>query len=633
MNNMKKNNLLIVDDDTANLVELISILQSEYTILAAKDGNSALNIAKKSLPDLILLDVVMPDMNGFDVLIELKKSETTNSIPVIFITGIDIEGSESEGLTVGAVDFIHKPLDPAVVKLRVRNQIEIINLKRDLERAVKNAESANRAKSDFLAKMSHEIRTPMNAVLGISEANLHTDDIPKNIREDFVKISSSGRLLLGIINDLLDFSKIEAGKMDIIPAPYDLASLINDSVQLNIKRINGKPIKFDLQIEDNLPARLIGDVLRIAQIINNLLSNAFKYTDEGVVILSFDANLNPNDKDLMLVVRVRDTGRGMTKEQLDMLFDEYSRFDEKSNRAIEGTGLGLAITKRLVTLMNGEITAESEPGEGSLFIVRLPQIKTNNDAMSKDLTENLRKFHMNFNSYKNNEKIIRNPMPYGNVLIVDDMEPNLYVATRLMKLYRLNIETVLSGRGAIEKIKAGKVYDIIFMDHMMPEMDGIETTNHLRNLGYLDPIVALTANAIVGQAEVFLQSGFDGFISKPIDIHQLNAVLNRYIHNNKAKKLLFYVDNNDNNLILAASALESEYQVMTMLSADKMFSLLEKKQPALILLEKEVLSMKNGSNVINKLMGHPEWKDIPVALLEKPFIPSNLPDIVLNYLK
>jgi signal transduction histidine kinase len=535
MDNTNRNSLLIVDDDTSNLMELISILQSDYTVYAAKDGGSALSIAEKSLPDLILLDVVMPDMNGFEVLKELKKSDTTKHIPVIFITGLDKDGSESRGLAVGAVDYIHKPFDAAVVELRVRQQMQIVNLTRDLESAAKTAEIANRAKSDFLAKMSHEIRTPMNAVLGISEVNLQSDDISQSIRDDFTKIHSSGKLLLGIINELLDLSKIEAGKMNIIPAHYELASLINDAVQLNINRINGKPLKFDLHIEDNLPARLYGDTIRISQIINNLLSNAFKYTDEGIVILSFDAKSNPNDKDVTLVIRVRDTGRGMTKEQLDTLFDEYSRFDEQNNPAIEGAGLGLAITKHLVTLMGGEITAESEPGEGSLFILKLPQIRTSNEVMGKELTDNLRRFHMNFDSYNKHQKIVRSPMPYGSVLIVDDMEPNLYVATRLMKLYSLSIETVVSGAAAIERIKAGKVYDIIFMDHMMPEMDGMETTKQLRELGYDHPIVALTANAIVGQADVFLQNGFDDFISKPIDIHQLDAVLNNYIRDRKTK--------------------------------------------------------------------------------------------------
>jgi len=202
-----------------------------------------------------------------------------------------------------------------------------------------------------------------------------------------------------------NFPKIEAGRVNIMPVQYDLASLINDSLQLNLVRIGDKPIKFDLLIEENIPTYLIGDDIRIAQIINNLLSNAFKYTDEGIVILSFDVKPEPNEKGITLAIRVRDTGIGMTEEQLHALFDEYSRFNEKNNRVIEGTGLGLAITRHLITLMNGEVIVESEPGAGSLFIVKLPQVKVSNDVMGRELTNNLRKFHMNFDCKKHQNNV------------------------------------------------------------------------------------------------------------------------------------------------------------------------------------------------------------------------------------
>jgi CheY-like chemotaxis protein len=657
MDNMKKNSLLIVDDDTSNLMELISILQPEYKILAAKDGSSALNIAKKSLPDLILLDVIMPDMNGFEVLKELRTYDATKDIPVIFITGLNKDGNESEGLAVGAVDYIHKPFDAAVVSLRVRHQIQIVNLKHDLKHVAHTAEMANRAKSDFLAKMSHEIRTPMNAILGISEINLLKEDIPQNIKEGFDKILNSGKLLLGIVNDLLDFSKIEAGKLDISPVQYEVASLISDSVQLNITRIKDKPIKLELNIEDNLPAKLFGDEIRIKQILNNLMSNAFKYTDKGKVELSVateqtamsgDAEGTPPKDSVTLILSIRDTGQGMTKEQLSKLFDEYTRFNDKKNRTVEGTGLGLAITLRLVTLMNGEISAESEPDVGTLFVVRLPQLKVDTDVLGSELAEKLRSFRTNEQSNMKQHKIERNLMPHGSVLIVDDMEPNLYVAVGLMKRYKLKIETVMNGREAIGKIKDGKMYDVVFMDHMMPEMDGIETTRHLRDLGYARPIVALTANAVAGQADIFLQNGFDDYISKPIDVQQLNAILNKFVSDagspgsqsegtdselqREVKKLIFIVDDNDDELTDAASVLESEYRVMTMLSAEKMFSLLAKKKPDIILLNTEMSGI-NGAGAIDRLKERPEWKDIPIISVEKPLDPSGLPNIVKNHIK
>jgi len=531
----KMNSILIVDDDTSNLLELSSILRQEYKIYAVKDGASALEKADEAVPDLILLDVIMPDMSGFDVIAELKRSDKTKDIPVIFITGVSDRESEREGLSIGAVDYIRKPFDAMIVKHRVRLQIQIINLQRDLKSAVEAAETcaevaeaANQSKSSFLANMSHEIRTPMNAIMGITDILMQNENVsPDEMSEGLDKIYTSCDMLLGIINDLLDFSKIEAGKLDIIPAQYSVASLINDSVHLNMMRISSKPIKFDLHVDESIPAKLIGDELRIKQILTNLLSNAFKYTDTGKVTLSIISESEAES--VTLIISVQDTGRGMNKKQLEKLFDEYTRFDEGTNRTVEGTGLGLSITQRLINLMNGEIHVESEPGKGTLVTVRLPQGMIDTDVLGIEVAEKLQQFRQNGFSHREKIKFVREPMPYGSVLIVDDVETNLFVAVRLMRPYKLRIETAMNGREAIEIIKSGKVYDIVFMDHMMPEMDGIGATTHLRGLGYTGPIVALTANAVAGQSDIFLASGFDAFISKPIDVAQLDSVLNKYI--------------------------------------------------------------------------------------------------------
>jgi len=319
-----------------------------------------------------------------------------------------------------------------------------------------------------------------------------------------------------------------------------MASLINDSVHLNMMRIDSKPIDFELVIGRNIPENLIGDELRIKQILNNLLSNAFKYTDFGSVVLSVTAERKATlEADtVMLVLNIRDTGHGMTKEQLGRLFDEYSRFNEGDTRTIEGTGLGLTITRHLVTLMGGEIKVESEKGVGTSVTVRLPQKMVDDSVISDEVSANLLKFRENYMTHKKRSQIIRDLMPYGSVLIVDDVETNLYVATGLMKPYKLNIDTATRGREAIDKIKNGNVYDIIFMDHMMPEMDGIEATKHLRDLEYSQPIIALTANAVAGQADMFLQNGFDDFISKPIDVRQLNMILNKYVRDKQPPDVL-----------------------------------------------------------------------------------------------
>ncbi|MCL1805715.1 MAG: ATP-binding protein [Clostridiales bacterium] len=406
-------------------------------------------------------------------------------------------------------------------------------------RMLEVAEQANKAKSAFLANMSHEIRTPMNAILGIAEIQLQDDNLKPDLKEALGKIHSSGDLLLGIINDILDLSKIEAGKLELVIDEYDTASLINDTVQLNMMRIGSKPIEFRLAVDEFTPANMIGDELRIKQILNNLLSNAFKYTMEGTVKLSI--TVDPGDKetkDVFLVLSVSDTGQGMTEEQVAKLFDEYTRFNMEANRTTEGTGLGMSITNNLIRLMEGEIYVESEPGKGSTFTVRLPQDCVGDDALGKELAENLQSFHESGRAQMKRVQISREPMPYGSVLIVDDVETNIYVATGLLAPYGLQVDSAISGYEAIDKIKDGNVYDIIFMDHMMPKMDGIEATNIIREMGYASPIVALTANAVVGQSEIFLENGFDDFISKPIDIRQMNVVLNKLIRDKQPPEVL-----------------------------------------------------------------------------------------------
>ena len=406
-------------------------------------------------------------------------------------------------------------------------------------RLLEKEEAANKAKSAFLSTMSHEIRTPMNAILGITEIQLQNDKLDDAGKESFVKIYTSGYLLLGIINDILDLSKIEAGKLELIIGKYEIASLVSDTAQLNMMRIGSKLIEFELEIDENLPTLLNGDELRVKQILNNLLSNAFKYTQEGTVKLEISTELIANtDDEVMLVISVSDTGQGMTEEQVSKLFDEYSRFNMEANRTTEGTGLGMSITRNLINLMNGDIAIKSKPGEGSTFTVRFPQGKIGHEALGTEMAENLHLFRTSSSAQMKRVQIKRDYMPYGSVLIVDDVETNIYVAKGLMTPYGLKIDSADSGFGAIGKIGNHNIYDIVFMDHMMPQMDGIETTHRIRAMGYTQPIVALTANAVTGQAEVFLSNGFDDFISKPIDMRQLNTILNKFIRDKQPPEVL-----------------------------------------------------------------------------------------------
>jgi signal transduction histidine kinase/CheY-like chemotaxis protein len=396
------------------------------------------------------------------------------------------------------------------------------------------ADTKNQQKSSFLARMSHDLRTPMNAILGITEIQLQDETLPQNTREAFAKICNAGDMLIGIINDILDMSKIEAGRMELMPVKYDTPSLIHDTVQLNLLRFESKPIEFKLSVDENVPLSLIGDELRIKQILNNLLSNAYKYTEKGEISLAITADYAPRGELIYvpLVFRVSDTGQGMTEEQVRKLGSEYYRFNLEANRTTEGTGLGMSITLKLIEMMNGEFSVESKPGKGTTVTVRLPQKNASigiSGTIGSKMAEALQNSRMQSVSPMSKVQITRTYMPYGKVLIVDDSDSNLHVAKGLMVPYGLSIEAVTSGFEAIGKIRGGAVYDIVFMDHMMPKMDGLEAVKIIRGLGYTHPIIALTANALVGQAEMFMKNGFDGFISKPIDIRQLNASLNKMI--------------------------------------------------------------------------------------------------------
>ena len=440
------------------------------------------------------------------------------------------------------------PVDVTYVRLMREDEEIVVGYNQDL-RQIKaalaermDAEAESQAKSQFLARMSHEVRTPMNSILGISEIELQKDIHPSETTEAFQRIFNSSQLLLSIINDILDLSKVEAGKMEIVPALYDTSSLIFDTVQLNLMYIGSKRIEFRLEVDERLPRQLIGDELRIKQVLNNIVSNAFKYTPEGDVTLTFgidDEQDNDRTDEVSLCIKVADTGQGMSSEQLDKLFgNEYTRFNLESNRDIEGSGLGMVIAYSLIKMMGGEITAQSEPEKGSVFTLRIPQQKGGQDLLGSKAAARLQDLKDTKSNLKRTAHRDHEPMPYGRVLVVDDVESNLYVVKGFLAPYKLNVDAVESGFEAVARIKAGNEYDIVFMDHMMPKMDGIETTKILRDMGYIGPIIALTANATVGISKMFLDNGFSGFISKPFDPVKMDDCLKRYIRDRQPKEVI-----------------------------------------------------------------------------------------------
>ena len=393
------------------------------------------------------------------------------------------------------------------------------------------AEAESRAKTRFLTHMSHEFRTPMNAIIGTAEIQLQKDNHPPETEEAFLRIHNSSKILLGLINDILDLSKVETGKISIMPAAYDLANMIADTAQLSIMYIESRNIDFVLNVDWRLPARLVGDELRIKQILNNFLSNAFKYTQEGEVVLDIGMDEPPKPGLVTLSIKIADTGQGMTKEQVSKLFvEEYTRFNLEQNHDIEGHGLGMFIAYSLIRIMGGEADVESEQGVGTTFTIRIPQTPEGDQVIGIETAKTLRNFEISGINVKDGVLRTREPMPYGHVLVVDDVETNLQVIKGLLALYRLTVETASSGREALSIIESGREYDIIFMDHMMPEMDGIETLKALRGMGYRHPVVALTANVTLGNERMFMDIGFSGFVPKPINHDVMERFLMEFIY-------------------------------------------------------------------------------------------------------
>lgn len=384
-----------------------------------------------------------------------------------------------------------------------------VKLLNQVETARDKAEKANAAKTDFLSSMSHEIRTPLNAIVGFSQA-IQEETTIEAAKQDAKDIILASQNLLEIVNGILDISKIEANKMEISNTKYNIKTESENLYKLIKPRIGEKPIEFVMNIAPDVPTTLYGDKGKVKEIMTNLLTNAVKYTEQGEINLEISC-INKNDNST-IIISVEDTGRGIKPEKIDKLFTKFERLDEDRNTTLEGTGLGLAITKRLVEMMNGKIIVQSVFGNGSKFTVYLPQ----KIIYDKELKVDSQKEVLNLVNKK--------------VLVVDDNDLNLKIADRLLKKYNLQVDTCKSGYECLEKIK-DQTYDLIFMDDMMPKMSGTETLHIIQESPtFKTKVIALTANAIEGMKEKYIEEGFNDYLAKPIDNDELEKVLRRHLN-------------------------------------------------------------------------------------------------------
>ncbi len=394
-----------------------------------------------------------------------------------------------------------------------------IHLAREIESLKSDIDRSNRSKTDFLSNLSHEIRTPMNAIIGFSDSLLNTSKFDEKMaRNDLLSIATAGTNLVDIINNILDISKIESGNDTLDCKSFNIAKTVKELGSIIEARIGNNPVKLYIDLDEQIPSKVYGDATKVYQILLNITNNAVKYTEVGKIKLSIVAERNDPEK-VLLHIKISDTGYGIKKEDYSKIFEKFSRLDSAISKEIEGTGLGLVITKKFVDLMGGKIWFTSEFEVGTTFYVDLP-LKVIDPTPIGSVQQ------------ESNSTRIRDFLDCSDftALVVDDSKLNLKVSERLLKKYNFNVDTAISGKDCIYKFKYGNHYDIIFLDHMMPEMDGIETVKIIKRLDdyEIPPIVALTANAMNGMEEKYLSEGFDCYLSLPINTQELDRIIHRF---------------------------------------------------------------------------------------------------------
>ncbi len=533
-----KQRVLIVDDSPSVLKILNDALRNEYQVSAATSGEEALTLARTQHPDLILLDIKMPDLDGYEVCRRLKQSDETRDIPILFVTILNEVEDEAKGLEMGAVDYIIKPISPVIVQARVRNHMRLKSHQDHLEELVQErtrklaeaqarAERANLVKNEFIVNISHEIRSPMNSILGMTDLILETELTPRQ-RECMKIVADSATQLLDLLNDLLDFSKIETGSLALEKVDLNFQQLFAPQLATFADKAEKKGIGFRWRIAPEIPASLQGDPNRLLQVVHNLLDNALKFTRTGNIELDCSlaeesAGASATAAPVTLQFSVQDTGIGIPTDQLELIFGRFYQVDGSLTRNQGGAGVGLAITRKLVELMDGQIWVESRPGEGSRF------------SFTVRLTPSLPAPVVKPRVAAGSGKGLR-------VLVAEDIPPNRRLFQLILENAGCQVTGVENGRQALEALER-EPFDLILMDIQMPEMDGISATRAIRSstTGNVDPripIIALTAHAQAGDRQKFIDAGMDDYLAKPfrakILLEKIDRLLSQRDHNGES---------------------------------------------------------------------------------------------------